>query len=596
MKKTIQYSDFTKRFVQAQEQEVKAFIVRKDGAVYAKGPYPSMISPEQACNMAYRHALAHELGADESCSRFAFSLLNYAGKSLICHRGLVYWPTPTVSLCSQGRWAREAYRAALLLKDTKSLSWLQKMFVAWPFDEENDRFVERFCAVTHYPTSVHGFLTAYNMVAEGAADAWLLANACADPALQEKAERVILKFILPGQRPDGFWSYHAKRSADLGLLNDGEEEYNYNLYLIYILSALLEFERGRALLQEPLKRSFDALFAAFGRSDGSMYAPVHWGWDHIFESTLLCAVICWRLYHWCGWKEYESVCARALHWLMTADLGVGNLAGGMSAVGLYWNTFFEDLLLERFCVTGDCADEESICQTLRTVAKNLSVPPADRAHNGLYFSLRVYETSHAIERRIMRLQREIEDSVQIPNGQQAAEIVLPWENEADGYSAIIKLRYDAQALYLNVQTNAQTICQPYNGAGLYQADGVLLEIRQNGAKPCRISICEENAKPVLFAYNPELPFGGDLRLYVKSEPHGTYLKNSSLKIEKTQQGICYCAKLLWAELGIAGETGTSFSGGISINRFTPYGVQYNEWGRTAMETGAVSYDGRMILA
>lgn len=595
MQQNISFYQFKDRLYNDCLSNVSRYVFAENGAIYPKGPHYNVISPETACREAYVLAVAYHFFGDEMLRQRAQLFLDYAGNSLIRKDDHVYWPAPVASLCSMGRWAREAFRAAQILQYKSSLEWLEEMFDSWPYDWNEHRFVERYLEASHYPTSVHGFLTTYNMIAEGVADSWMIADETGNKMLMDKAMDVIVNFILPGQREDGIWNYSAPKTADMGYLNDGEKEYNYCLYLVYILSNLLEIPDARILLEKPLKKAMDSLLERFLNKDGSIYAPVHWGWDHIFESTLLTSVICWRLYNYCGFEQYESIVARGIHWLMVADMGCGNLAGGMSCVGLYWNAVFLDMLKDDFSVAGEMCKKAEVIDTLEMVEKKLAILPPDATHLSLYFSLQVYATRYALQRKIVRLKSGSDEDIRIPMLPQYVTIPMPWQFADTGYSGTAMLAYDTDGLQISVNCDGPMDNQPYNNASLYQGDGVILTFWDTAGKQVLVNLALQAGEPVVYLYNNTIPFKGDLRLYVDSEPQGWYLKESRLEIKKTENGVKFQAMLKWNELGIQAEKAARFTGGIAITRLTPYGCQYNQFGRTALEDKDFSYQSVFTL-
>lgn len=592
----ISFDQFQERLYNDCLRNIDRYVFADNGSIYPKGPHHNMISPEAACREAYVLATSYSLSGDPLLAEKAETFLDYAGKSLIEKDGVVYWPAPVASLCSMGRWAREAFRAAQILHYQPAMQWLGKLLDSWPYDYENHRFVERFLEATHYPTSVHGFLTTYNMIAEGAADSWLVAFETGHESLVEKAKDTIINFILPGQGEDGIWNYSAPKTENMGLLNDGEKEFNYCLYLVYILSNLLEKTDAREVLKDPLSRAMDTLLDRFLNADGSIYTPVHWGWDHIYESTLLTSVICWRLYRYCGFSRYESITARGIHWLMKTDMGCGNLAGGMSCVGLYWNALFLDLLKDNFSVRGEFACKENVIQTLEMVEDKLSVLPADATHLALYFSLQVYATRYAIQRKIMRMKSELSESIEIPVYPHTVSVPLPWQFADTGYSGSVELGYDEDSLHIAVNCDGPMDNQPYENAFLFQGDGVLLTLQDIHGNKVVLSLALQNGSPVIYLYNNAIPFKGDLRLYLESEPQGWYLKDSQIELEKTGNVTRFSAVLKWNELGIHARKADCLMGGIAISRLTPYGCQYNQLGRTALEDKDFTYQGMFSFA
>ncbi len=599
MKKTIDYKQFSDKFVADMRARLNGLKFDENGSVYSPGVYINIISTEAACTMAYNFALAWKFSGDDAFRTATVKLLDFANRSLVRHNGQTYILDGIVAgLCSQGRTARHAYKAAMLVGDKDALVWLDEIFSSWPYNEEKHCFVERFTGITHYPTSINGFLTTLNMIAEGAADAWLIGKQTGNQALIEKAKDTICNYILPEQLESGLFNYHAKRDVDVGIYNDGETEYNYNLYLLYILSHLLEIEEAREILAAPLEKSMRALYERFHFSDGSIYTPVHWGWDHIFESTLLTANLAWRLYHDCGYAEYESICARAVNWMMIADMGSGNHEA-LYFPGLYWSYLFENLLMEEFSVTGDVADEKQVADTLEMVETKIAKLPGSRNHVDMFFSLQIQKIWMALQRKVNRMKHVGTDAfaATVPTAPQKAVLDMPWMYPEFGYAGKAEVSYDDEALYLTVQTDCKSLKQPYTAAELYQGDGVLLELNGKDGAHVVAVLALEDGKPVIYKYNDTvIPFGGDLRCFKEAIPFGWYLEKSSLACEMKDEGLCYMAKLLWSELGVSAKSSDVLTGGICINRSTLYGVEYNQWGRTKMEISDQKLSGTFTFA
>ena len=595
MQKTISYHLFKDSLYNACKADADRYVFAENGAIYPKGPHHNMIAPEAACRAAYAFAVSHHFSGDEKLREKAVCLLDYAGRSLIRMDGYVYWPQPVAALCAMGRWARDAFHAAQLLQYKPAMEWLDELLDHWPYDRENHRFVERFVGGAHYPTSVHGFSNTYNMIAEGAADSWLIAAETGNEGLLEKAKDTLVNFILPGQREDGIWNYSAPDSANLGLLNEGEEEYNYCLYLVYILSNLLEVPDARVLLEKPVKKAMDALLERFLNEDGSIYAPVHWGWNHIFESTLLTSIVCWRLYRYCGCGEdYARISARAIHWLETANIDGYSLDG--TALGsLYWQMLFLDMLKDDFSVTGDVCEAEDVIATLEGVEKKLAVLPADAVHLSFYFSLQVYATRYAIQRKVMGMKTKQPENISIPALPQSAKVSLPWQFADTCCSGAMELSHDEKGLHLHITCDGSMENQPYEGPSLFLGDGVLLSLQDETGKRATVSLAQEKGKPVVYLYNHALPFKGDLRTYVEAEPRGWYLQESRLDIQKSESGRVFDCFLAWQELGLRAEKGCLLRGGIAITRLTPYGCQYNQLGRTSLDEKDIPCPCQFIL-
>lgn len=594
-KDTVSYSQFQNQFISDCMEASGQYVVREDGAIYRAGYNIDMISVDTACKEAYKMAVAYQFSENDYFKSRVKSFLDYAGKSLICQDGYLYWAEQIPSLCAMGRWARYAIRASEIIKYDTALIWLEQLMDNWPFWKEEHRFIERFTGGSHYPTSVNCFMKTYNMVAEGVADSWMIANRTGNRSLKEKAKDVLCNFILPGQREDGLWDYCCRKNLDMGILNDGEEEYNYCLYLVYILSNLLEIKDAAVLLESPLKRAVDVLMERFMRSDGSIYAPVHWGWDHIYESTLFTSIICWRLFHYCGNTVYEPVVARGIHWLRITDMGAGNVRDKVSCVGLRWDVLFLDLLKDRFSAEGKLCTRSEAVQTLEHVQKMLSVLPPDESHKNFYFSSYVYNTYYAIQRKISRMKKEEQDILEIPMKPAGAQVDMPWQFPETCYSGKAVFSYDRQGIIISVKCHAAMKNQPYLGASMYQGDGVIVSLQDTKGNHALVNLALQSGKPVGYLYNNAIPFKGDLRLYVQSEPRGWYLKEDRVIIHQEEDGVVFHFTLLWTDLGWRAEKGDCLSGGVAITRYTPYGCQYNQWGRTDLEDADFSYSGTFRL-
>lgn len=598
MKKTIGYQQFSDTFTEDMRKKLNGLKFDENGSVYSPDVFINLISGESACSLAYDFALAWKFSGEEPFRTATVNLLDYADRNLVRSNGRTYFVQDIPSLCSQGRTVRGAFKAAMLVQDKNALVWLEEILANWPYDKNRHRFVERFTAISHYPTCINGFLDTLNMIAEGAADAWLIGSQTGNQTLIEKAKDTICNYILPEQLDSGLFNYHSRRDRDMEIYNDGETEYNYNLYLLYILSHLLPIREAREILAVPLEKSMRALYERFHLSDGGIYTPVHWGWDHIYESTLLTANLAWRLHRYCGYAEYESICARAVNWLMIADVGAGSHSA-LYMPGLYWSYLFEDLLMDEFSVTGTVAEEKQVAETLELVETKLAKLPGSRNHLDLFFGLQIQKIWMALQRKVNRMKHAGADAfvTTVPAAPQKTVLDMPWMYPDFGYAGKAELSYDADALYLTVQTDCKTVKQPYTAAELYQGDGVLLELNGKDNAHVVLVLAQEAGKPVIYKYNDTtIPFGGDLRCYKTSIPFGWYLTQSSLACENTDEGLRYTAKLLWSDLGLSAKSGDVLTGGICINRSTLYGVDYNQWGKTVMEVSDQKPSGTFVFA
>lgn len=591
-------AQFHEKFMKEARAICSRVTIGEDGSIYSNGQIITMYDSNDVCSRSYLLAIAYSICGEEIFAQKVRALLDYARRLLVETNGRLHFSKEVVSLCDQGRSFKILLHAAQLVGDTEAYSWIADLLAAWPYDEKKHRFVERYMAGVGYATHINGFCDVYNMLAEGAADAWCAGHLAGNRTLVERARDSVVHFLLPGQREDGLWSYHCKRDIDMGKMNDGEDEYNYNLYLLYVLSPLLEIEEARELVAEPLMRSFDVLYERFALGDGSMYAPVHWGWDHLWESTLYAALLAWRFYHNCGVEKYSAISARALDWLMRADLGVGNLHScNMTTCGMFWGTYFLDMFKDNFEVAfeGEPVSDERIIATLDRTEKILRIPPADDVHLNFWFSLYGCNTAPAIRRKINRMKfHPAHETAEIPH-EGSVRLALPWDDPANCAAGSATVSYDATGLNLTVECERKMTNQPYHGPTLFRGDNILLELREGGIRTL-ISLAIEDGNPVIYRYSNDFSIGADLRCFKEEIPRGWYAEKSSLTAE-VQEGVTrFTARLDIAELGgITLRCGEEITVGLAIVCHTAYGCQFNQWGKTPLERLPLDYDGRWIL-
>ena len=121
------------------------------------------------------------------------------------------------------------------------------------------------------------------------------------------------------------------------------------------------------LLADTISRSLQAVRDISIRTDGSVYAKVHWGVIHIFESTGLYAYVAWMLHKYCGF-DYTNDVARALGWLILCDTGEIPV-------------LFPELIFERVDVKGEMGNMKDVIETLEWIiseSKHIEPPVNDQ--------------------------------------------------------------------------------------------------------------------------------------------------------------------------------------------------------------------------
>lgn len=278
--------------------------------------------------------------------------------------------------------------------------------------------------------------------------------------------------------------------------------------------------------------------------------------------------------------------------MIEADFGVGRHGGGYSGIGLYWGSYFYDLYMDDFCVTGNVAERAHIIRTLEMVHSKFRVVRPDNTHRNIFFGTSQYNTVHAIERKIMRMKKQCEDTATIARVPETTTLQLPWQFNETGYAAIARISFDDEALYVQVQTNCKDYQQAYEGPSLFAGDSILLDLSAPNDTHARLSLAREGSTEVIYLYNDKIPFRGDLRLYIQSEPRGWYLSESDLTMTMTSSGLLYDVKIVWDEIGLKPQAGETFNAGLAVIKQTPYGPQFNQWGRTGMEDLNNEYRGK----
>jgi len=593
MLRALSAQDYRPRLERECLDDVNAYVIEPDGAMYRKGAAIDLLRGPDACGLALKHAVAFVLSGQNRFREFASAALSVAEAGLVeCRDGLRFWPMePVVSLCAQGRCIRTAYYAARAVGDDKAIAWLADMMDRWPYLPQEHRFVERMLAGPQKPTSVGVFSHSFNMLAEGGVDGWMLGKAMGNQALMERAEDEIVHFILPHQREDGHWDYRARSESTSPTDACGPEEYNYSMYLTVILSNLLQFAEWRDLLVGPIRRSYEALRERFEFPDGSIYAPVHWGPNHIFESTLFSMILAWRFHRHVGMSEYGEVAARALHWSETVQMQ--NIAAG-----LFWERHFMEMLLDDFKVEGEVAELPAILQTLRDFERRIATPQASHPQYGRYHADIPLVLS--MRRKIQSLADQIEgiraDEVQVARWPEQSEpLRANWRPDANILSYEATFAWDQQYLHASFRVANDAHWQPYEGLDLFRGDGVILQLRNGGGAPIRVSLALTQEGPVVFRYNPDLSFGV-LRTWLTPDvDKGVELSQSSLTVHVDGRWAHYTGKLAWEELGLAPAAGMSLVASFTVTKLMPIGFQHLSWGEDPFDPHVSGEPGRLTL-
>lgn len=111
----------------------------------------------------------------------------------------------------------------------------------WPYDYDRHNLATE-------PAADGGDTTAndtYNMKLVGACAIWLLGKYRGDEGLMERARDSVLKFIMPGLRPEGFW-YYRPGSPEGALVNGLQTHNHYDGFVKMLLSRLLMHPEWRA--------------------------------------------------------------------------------------------------------------------------------------------------------------------------------------------------------------------------------------------------------------------------------------------------------------------------------------------------------------
>lgn len=584
--------DYLPRLQQECQNEIQSHIINPDGTMQRRDKTINLLTVTTLAPMALRHAVVFSLSGKEGSRDFASACLAAAETGLVENNGLRFWPHEfTPSLCAQGRWIRTAYYAARATGDRTALNWLMDMMDRWPYLPEQHRFVERLLAGPAKPTSVGGFSHTYNMTAEGAVDGWMLGLATGNQALMDRCEDQILNYTLPGQRADGHWDYRARSESMTETESCLPEEYNYSFYTALVLSNLLAFPQWKDRIVGPVRKSYDALRKAFEYPDGSIYAPVHWGWNHLWESTSFSMLMAWRLYKHAGLKEYGPVVARALHWEETAQIHA-------SVYNPWWDRHTLELLVEDFVVEGEVAEKPAIIETLKYFDEKLSTPFAGNMQYGRYYG--DLAVTFPLQRKIQCLLNEVSGvtlgSMGVPrHPKQSDPLRVSWYKDPAILNHQATFSWNDEFLYAEFQVANDSHWQPYDGIDLFRGDGVILVFHQQDKPDLRINLVLEQDDPAIFLYNPAFGFGPTRTWLPKGSSEGDYLKRSQLQVDLEGKQVRYVAKLAWQELGLSPVAGVALPFSYTVTKLRPVGFQHLSWGKDPFDPIVSGRPGQLVL-
>lgn len=365
------------------KKELSSLEVDEDGDIWniENANYDVLIEARKSCTLAFRCALVWDATKEERYRAFGERCMHYARRCAVYHNGVYFWPQEYVaSLCSLGRSLRELYYAARIFDDGRIMEFLGAFLSAWPYLPQEHRFVERFVPGL-VKESNKRLPQPFNMELEGAVDSWLVGKELNNKLLMERGKDMILNFFLPHQIKDG---------VDKGLWHYGPDrqmERSYSLYALTIICHLLRFPEWHGALKVPVHESFEGIRRTSAFDDGSVYASVHWGWNHIGETTVAFGYVGWMLTKYCGYN-YGNDVARALQWVRETEIGAVDynaelvVMSPVSSVDYDAETGFgtdcwgygaQSLLLERVSVEGEKATPAQIVDTLRNVDENMSL-------------------------------------------------------------------------------------------------------------------------------------------------------------------------------------------------------------------------------
>ena len=581
---------YASRLAQECKNEIDSYVIDDDGTMHKKGGVIDILPGYAACPLALKHAAAFKITSSKKFQQFAQACLAAAERGLVENGGVRFWPhEAAVSLCAQGRWIRNAYYAATAVGDQAALAWLADMMDRWPYAHGEHRFVERMMAGPMKPTSVNGFSHSFNMLCEGAVDGWMLGKAAGNRALMDRSEDEIVNFTLPGQRDDGHWSYRA-RSANMSATDScNPGEFNYSFYLTLLLSNLLQFPEWKDRLAGPVRKSYDALRDEFEFDDGSIYAPVHWGWNHLFESTTFSMLVAWRLCKHCGLDGYGEAAARAVHWCESAQL---------QGWSLFWDRHFLELLLDDFEAEADVAEPVQIMETLNDFERRLGTPYAGDMAYGRYFAdlPLILALQRKTQYLLNRMKGHKPGRVDVPRWPEMCEpIFLTWDKDPDVLDTWGSFAWDDDNLYVQFSVANNGHWQPYSGFELFRGDGVIMCFHNGGGHDVRVNLALTERGAYAFLYNPELPYGLHRSWLPKGTSEGRVLDGADVVASVSPKAVVYTASLSWKELGISPASGKAMPFSFTSTKLQPIGWQHVTWGKDPFDEFVADEPGQLVL-
>jgi len=562
-----------------------------DGLIFTSSATNDLLDPMTAGRCAARHAVVYKLSGDERFRSYTRDLLAYAGRSLVTSKGVSFFPQGMPNWSDDGRTLRRAFCASRWIRDDTAMEWISQMIRNWPYKEQEHKYVERFAPGPNAESSRKSFAYSLNMLLEGGLDAYLVGRHIGDEQMKARGRAVIEQIILPNQREDGLWNYAAKREGcDPWRL--GTEEYNYSQYVAEMLAYLLEYPEWRERLLDPVRRSLDELCRRFELGDGAFYARVHWGWDHVFESTLNNASLAWKLYHHAGQTQYGELIARRLSWLEKVDVGPGYQG---SLRYMYNEHNLWEMMAEGLAVEGDLPALGDTLAVLERMERELSIIPADNAHCEGYFT-RKYNFSHLVlQRKIHAIRTELAGGepaeLLAGAGRDGAELELPWRFDSAQMSCRIRARWTQEAFSMRAAVTNAEHHQPYYGAQMDRGDSMSFIIELPDGKEVRLTAALTRNGPEVFRYADDISFSSQ-RDWAKDIHEGELLPGAALEVYVHSGLVEYELSLPWSVLGIEPKKGLQIPLTIMINKLMGAGFQFMIWGKDVRDNWT---DGHKLL-
>lgn len=549
-----------------------------DGLVFTGIDQNDLMEPTTAAIRSARHAAVYKITGEEHFRDYARNLLTYAGGSLITWKDFTFFPNNMPNWSGDGRTLRRAFYASRWIGDDTALTWIANIIRNWPYKEKEHKYVECLLAGHNAESSRRSFAYSLNMLLEAGLDAWLVGHAINDEKMEARGAEVIEQVIMPNQRDDGLWNYSAWHpGCDPYRL--GTEEYNYSQYVAVMLSNLLEYPEWRNKLINPVQRSFEELCRRFELTGGAIYVPVHWGWDHVHETTLMNAHLAWSLYRYAGQVQYGELIARRLTWLEKADVGPDYPE---SLRHLYEMHDLWEMMADGLEVEGNLPDLSEVLPVLERMERELSIIPADEAHAHNYFSRRYNFSRLVLQRKIHVLRTEIAggqpEKLAAYFGCSGTEIELQWRFGNRQMSTRIRAGWTKEELFMHIVVANPDHYQPYYGSQMDRGDSVSFIIQPEKAVEIRLTTALTLTGPQVFRYAEDAEFGQQ-RGWAKDYHEGDPLPGAKLEVYIHSGLVEYDLGLTWSSLGITPCSGLEIPLTIMVNKLTDAGFQFMVWGK-----------------